>query len=121
MLHRPRLLLLDEPSTGLDPGARRDLWAYLAGIRDADGVTSLLTTHLMEEAEQCDRVAILDRGRLVALGTPSELKAQVGGDVLTMGTREPEKLAAEIGARLGLKAEAFEGRVRLDAARTATS
>jgi ABC-2 type transport system ATP-binding protein len=113
MLHRPRLLLLDEPSTGLDPGGRRDLWTYLASIRDADGVTSLLTTHLMEEAERCDRVAILDRGRLVALGTPTELKAQVGGDVLTLDTREPERLAAEV-ARMGLEATLFEGRVRIE-------
>jgi ABC-2 type transport system ATP-binding protein len=117
MLHRPKLLLLDEPSTGLDPGGRRDLWTYLAGIRDADQVTSLLTTHLMEEAERCDRVAILDRGHVVALGTPAELVAQVGGDVLTLDTREPEKLAAEISARFGAAATVLEGRVRLEQAR----
>ncbi len=116
LLHRPRLLLLDEPSTGLDPGGRRDLWTYLSGIRDADGVTSLLTTHLMEEAERCDRVAILDRGRLVALGTPAELVEEVGGDVLTLDAREPEKLAAEIGARFGVSAAVLEGRVRLEQA-----
>ena len=114
MLHRPKVLLLDEPSTGLDPGGRHDLWTYLAGIRDADGVTSLLTTHLMEEAERCDRVAILDRGRLVAIGAPAELVAEVGGDVLTLDAREPEKLAAEIGARLGLAATVLEGRVRIE-------
>ncbi len=114
MLHRPRLLLLDEPSTGLDPGGRRDLWTYLKGIRETDGVTSLLTTHLMEEAERCDRVLVLDRGRVVALGTPAELVAQVGGDVLTLDAREPEKLAAEIGARFGLPASVLEGRVRLE-------
>jgi ABC-2 type transport system ATP-binding protein len=114
MLHRPRLLLLDEPSTGLDPGGRRDLWTYLAGIRDADGVTSLLTTHLMEEAERCDRVAILDRGRLVALGTPAELVAQVGGDVLTLDAKEPTALAAEIAARLGIEATVLDGRVRIE-------
>jgi ABC-2 type transport system ATP-binding protein len=116
MLHRPKLLLLDEPSTGLDPGGRRDLWTYLAGIRDADGVTSLLTTHLMEEAEKCDRVLILDRGRVVALGTPAELVSQVGVDVLTLDDREPEALAAEIGARLGAKASVLEGRVRIEQA-----
>jgi ABC-2 type transport system ATP-binding protein len=116
MLHRPKLLLLDEPSTGLDPGGRRDLWTYLAGIRDADGVTSLVTTHLMEEAERCDRVLILDRGRVVALGAPAELVAQVGGDVLTLDARAPEALAAEIGARLGLAASVLEGRVRIEQA-----
>lgn len=114
MLHRPRLLLLDEPSTGLDPGGRRDLWTYLAGIRDADGVTSLLTTHLMEEAEKCDRVAILDRGRLVALGTPAELVRDVGGDVLTLDAKEPEALAKEIAARLGIAATVLDGRVRIE-------
>ncbi len=116
MLHRPQMLLLDEPSTGLDPLGRRDLWTYLTEIRHREGVTSLLTTHLMEEAERCDRVAILDRGRLVALGTPAELVAQVGGDVLTLDAREPERLAAEIGARFGLEAKVLEGRLRLEQA-----
>jgi ABC-2 type transport system ATP-binding protein len=114
MLHEPRLLLLDEPSTGLDPGGRRDLWIYLEAVRAESGVTSLLTTHLMEEAERCDRIAILDRGRLVALGTPAELKAQVGGDVLTLGAPEPEALAADIRAQLGVDATVVGGRVRLE-------
>ncbi|HEX5137289.1 MAG TPA: ABC transporter ATP-binding protein [Planctomycetota bacterium] len=114
MLHRPKLLLLDEPSAGLDPGGRRDLWTYLASIRDAEGVTSLVTTHLMEEAERCDRVLILDRGRVVALGTPAELVAQVGGDVLTLDAKDPDALAAEIGTRLGLAATVLEGRVRIE-------
>jgi len=116
MLHRPKLLLLDEPSTGLDPGGRRDLWTYLQAIRDADGVTSLLTTHLMEEAERCDRVLILDRGHVVALGTPAELVAEVGGDVLTLDTCEPDALAAEIPGKLGLSASVLEGRVRIEKA-----
>jgi len=114
MLHRPKLLLLDEPSTGLDPGGRRDLWTYLASIRDAEGVTSLVTTHLMEEAEKCDRVLILDRGHVVALGTPAELVGQVGGDVLTLDAKDPDALAAEIGTSLGLAATVLEGRVRIE-------
>ena len=69
LLHGPELLLLDEPSTGLDPGARIDLWQTLYRLRDQQGVTVLLTTHLMEEAERCDRVAIIDRGKIVALNT----------------------------------------------------
>lgn len=80
LLHGPDVLLLDEPSTGLDPGARIDFWRTLKEM----GKTCLLTTHLMEEAERCDRLAILDRGRIVALGTPEELKASVGGAVLTV-------------------------------------
>src|SRR6266700_2448134 len=74
LLHGPRVLLLDEPTTGLDPGARRDVWQYLQILRDEERVTVLVTTHLMEEAERCDRLAILNEGKLVALGTPFELK-----------------------------------------------
>ena len=114
MLHSPRLLLLDEPSTGLDPGGRRDLWTYLTKVRAEASVTSLVTTHLMEEAERCDRVAILDRGRLVALGSPAGLKAEVGGDVLTLEASDPARLAADIQARFGLDATVIEGRVRLE-------
>ena len=105
LLHEPEVLLLDEPSTGLDPGARLDLWTYLRDV----GVTSLVTTHLMEEAERCDRLAILDAGKLVALGTPDELKATVGGEVITLEAREPEALAKETGG------EVVDGRVRIAA------
>ena len=114
LLHGPRVLLLDEPSTGLDPGGRRDLWTYLRGVRDADGVTALVTTHLMEEAERCDRLAILDRGRLVALGTPDALKAEIGGDVVTLKTRDAEALRDAVKERFGLEAAAVDGTVRLE-------
>ncbi|MCH7726280.1 MAG: ABC transporter ATP-binding protein [Planctomycetes bacterium] len=80
MLHRPRLLLLDEPSTGLDPVARRDLWRQLERLRKESGVTVLLTTHIMEEADDCDRVAILDNGKVIALGTPHELIMGLGAE-----------------------------------------
>src|SRR5213078_2983046 len=71
LMHHPAVLLLDEPTTGLDPGARRDVWQYLTMLRDQEGVTVLVTTHLMEEAERCDRLAILSEGELVAMGTPA--------------------------------------------------
>lgn len=99
LIHSPEVLLLDEPSTGLDPGARRDLWLYLRTLRDQEGVTVLVTTHLMEEAEHCDRLAILNEGRLVALGSPAELKAQIGGDVVALETAGPEP-AAELAGRI---------------------
>lgn len=99
LLHQPRVLLLDEPSTGLDPGARHDLWQYLTGLRHDEGTTILVTTHLMEEAERCDRLGILDRGRIVALGTPDELRSSVGGDCLTIQTPEPGALAGQINSR----------------------
>ncbi len=86
MLHRPQLMLLDEPSTGLDPIARGEVWNYLSEVRRSDGVTVLLTTHLMDEADRCDRVAIMDEGRLVAFDTPAALKERVGGDVITLKT-----------------------------------
>jgi len=113
MLHRPRLLLLDEPSTGLDPGARSDLWAYLNQVREQDGVTIVLTTHLLEEAEKADRIAILNQGRLVALDTPAALRASVGGDSIAIGTAEPAILAAAICQRFACEAEVLGTQVRL--------
>ena len=78
ILHEPRILFLDEPTAGLDPRARRSLWDRIRGLRAASGLTVLLTTHYVEEAEPCDRVAVLDHGRLVALGTPAALKQAAG-------------------------------------------
>lgn len=84
MLHDPDMLLLDEPATGLDPGGRRDLWEQVERLRDTRGVTVILTTHLMDMAERCDRVAILDRGRLVAVNSPDRLKAGIGGHIVSV-------------------------------------
>lgn len=116
MIHRPQLLLLDEPSTGLDPGARADLWAYLTRIRQESGVTIVLTTHLLEEAEKADRIAILHRGALVALDTPNALRSTVGGDTITIETENPGQLTTEMQARLGVSATVVDGRVRLEQA-----
>ena len=110
LLHRPEVLLLDEPSTGLDPGARRDLWDALRGLK---GVTVLLTTHLLEEAERCDRLAILHKGKVVALGEPLALRAEIGGDVVTVRSRDAEKLAAGIREKLGESPQLVDGTVRL--------
>ncbi len=99
LIHSPSVLLLDEPSTGLDPGARLDLWHYLRILRDEQGVTVLVTTHLMEEAEHCDRLAFLNAGSLVALGSPAELKAEIGGDIVQFETADAEA-AAVLGARI---------------------
>ncbi|HEY2893325.1 MAG TPA: ABC transporter ATP-binding protein [Pirellulales bacterium] len=116
MLHDPELLLLDEPSTGLDPGARADLWSYLHQLRDERGVTIALTTHLLEEADKADRIAILHEGRLVALDTPERLRATVGGDSITIETAEPDSLAVDIRARFGIGAQVVDSRVRLEQA-----
>jgi ABC-2 type transport system ATP-binding protein len=114
LLHRPSVLLLDEPTTGLDPGARRDLWQYLQILRDQERVTIIVTTHLMEEAERCDRLAILSHGNLVALGTPAELKQEIGGDVILLDTSAPEALAVRIGARFALAATVLDNQVRIE-------
>ena len=117
LLHSPSLLLLDEPSTGLDPGARRDLWQYLRTLRDEDGISVLVTTHLMEEAEHCDRLAILSAGKLVALGAPSELREQIGGVVVTLSTRsaaEADRLAQLLRARFQVQAAPLGANVRIE-------
>lgn len=114
LLHGPRVLLLDEPTTGLDPGARRDLWQYLRILRDQEHVTVLVTTHLMEEAERCDRLAILNEGKLVALGTPAELKREIGGDVIVLETGEPDSLANRIGTRFNVDVRVVDGQVRIE-------
>ena len=114
LLHHPSLLLLDEPTSGLDPGARRDFWQYLRTLREDQTITILVTTHLMEEAEHCDRLAILNEGKLVGLGTPAELKKEIGGDVLWLDARDGDSLAARVRSRFHLDAQVLEGQVRLE-------
>jgi ABC-2 type transport system ATP-binding protein len=101
MLHRPLLLLLDEPTTGLDIGARHDLWDYLESLRASEGVTVMLTTHTMEEAESCERILLLDEGKTLALDTPEALKAEIGGHVVAAQTNDPVRLQEKIRARFG--------------------
>ncbi|HAI11617.1 MAG TPA: ABC transporter ATP-binding protein [Phycisphaerales bacterium] len=98
MLHQPRLLLLDEPSTGLDPSARREIWQHLSKLRDDLGITILMTTHLMDEAEKCDRLAIVHLGELVAVDTPDSLKQQIGGDVIQIDCQSATELMPELAA-----------------------
>jgi ABC-2 type transport system ATP-binding protein len=117
LIHAPSVLLLDEPSTGLDPGARRDLWQYLRTLRDEEGVSILVTTHLMEEAEHCDRLAILNEGKLVALGSPFELKSAIGGDVVLFETGTEEaaaRLAAGLRERTQVQPVVLGRTVRLE-------
>ena len=115
LLHQPGVLLLDEPTTGLDPGARRDLWQYLQMLRDEERVSVLVTTHLMEEAEHCDRLAILNEGNLVALGTPAELKSEIGGDIVLLeATHDAELLAEHIRARFHVDTTVLEKHVRIE-------
>lgn len=113
LLHRPKLVLLDEPTTGLDPGARLDLWSYLEQARREDGMSIVITTHLMEDADRCDRLLFLDQGRAVAEGTPDELRAEIGGDVITVHAGDVEELAADVGTRFEKQAEIVDGALRI--------
>lgn len=114
LMHRPSVLLLDEPTTGLDPGARRDLWQYLHILREQENVTVLVTTHLMEEAERCDRLAILSLGKLVALGKPAALRSEIGGDVILLEADDPAALATKIKKRFNLMPTVLDDKVRLE-------
>ena len=114
LLHHPEVLLLDEPTTGLDPGARRDLWQYLQILRDQERVSVIVTTHLMEEAERCDRLAILNEGNLVALGTPEALTREIGGDVILLEARDPQSLAERIRNKFHVDATVMDKQVRLE-------
>ncbi len=110
-LHKPKLLLLDEPNTGLDPGARRSFRTYLASLQET---TVILTTHILDDAEACDRVGILNEGKLVAIGTPDELKAQVSGDIVIVDSPGPEQLAPKISQRFGYTTTSIEGLLRIE-------
>ena len=114
LLSEPRILILDEPSTGLDPGARRDLWDYVLGLREKQGTTVLVTTHLMDEAERCDRLAILDRGRIVAVDSPDALRRKIGGDVLTIRSNDTTALRDALERRWGVSGNCVDGCVRLE-------
>jgi ABC-2 type transport system ATP-binding protein len=114
LLPSPSILLLDEPSTGLDPTARRDFWEMLETVRRADGVTILLTTHLMDEAEQCDQLALLDNGKLIAQDTPSALKSRLGGRIITLGSSDPDYLQSCLTNQLGLSPRRMSNTLRLE-------
>ncbi len=96
LLHDPELLVLDEPTQGLDPGFFQTFWREIRALRDGRGMSVLLTTHDPLEAEQCDRLAVLDAGKIIAKGTPDQLKAMIGGDVITLASDRPSELAAAV-------------------------
>jgi ABC-2 type transport system ATP-binding protein len=116
LLHRPRVLLMDEASTGLDPAARRDLSRHVEELRAQDGVTILLTTHILEEAGRCDRLILLHQGRIVAAGSPGGLCARIGGDVVVLQANADyaQPLATQIEQRFAVHAVALDGQVRVE-------
>jgi ABC-2 type transport system ATP-binding protein len=114
LLHRPQVLLMDEASTGLDPAARRDLSRHVESLRDKEGVTILLTTHILEEAGRCDRLVLLHQGRIVAAGSPGELRGRIGGDVVVLEAGDMQSLAAGIAERFGVQPSILDGQVRVE-------
>jgi len=114
LVHRPRVLFLDEPTTGLDAPSRRALWSYLRDVRAANGTTIVLTSHYLEEAEQADRICVIDAGRIVATGSPSELTAALASEWLEVDAADRHELRAEL-ARLG-REPTRDGPFRLDVA-----
>lgn len=114
ILHTPELLILDEPSTGLDPAVRLELWNYLDQLRKTESVTVLLTTHFMEEAERCDRLAILDHGKVVAVGPPERMKRDVGGEVLDIRSHSADTLSESLKREFGVNARVLNGSLRVE-------
>jgi ABC-2 type transport system ATP-binding protein len=111
LMHSPRVLFLDEPTIGLDPQSRSAIWRYLRALQESEGTTIFMTTHYMDEAELCDRIAIIDRGEIVVLDTPDALKASVGADRVVLGTADDAAAIASLRDRFGIEATMAEGSV----------
>ncbi len=113
LLHRPRLLIMDEPTTGLDPSARSDVWNYIRQLQQTTGMTVFMTTHLLEEADHADRIAILHEGELVALDKPEALRRELGGDVITITASDPEVLLKKLEEDDELSPRLIDGVIRI--------
>ncbi|HEY3019217.1 MAG TPA: ATP-binding cassette domain-containing protein [Solirubrobacteraceae bacterium] len=110
-LHSPRVLFLDEPTIGLDPQTRHHIWTYIRELKRREDITIFLTTHYMDEAEYCDRIAIMDHGRIIVIDTPAALKASVGTDRVQIQTDDDAAAIAALQERFGLEATVAEGQV----------
>jgi ABC-2 type transport system ATP-binding protein len=111
LMHSPRVLFLDEPTIGLDPQTRRSIWTYIRELKEREEITIFMTTHYMDEAEWCDRIAIMDHGQIVALDAPETLKAGVGTDRVTIHTDDDDATIAGLAERFGIEARKSEGAV----------
>jgi ABC-2 type transport system ATP-binding protein len=111
LMHSPRVLFLDEPTIGLDPQTRRSIWTYIRELKEREEITIFMTTHYMDEAEWCDRIAIMDHGQIVALDSPETLKAGVGTDRVTIHTDDDESAIAALAEQFGIEAKISEGAV----------
>jgi ABC-2 type transport system ATP-binding protein len=110
-MHSPRVLFLDEPTIGLDPQTRSSIWRYIRQLKEAEEITIFMTTHYMDEAEFCDRIAIMDQGEIVALDTPAALKAGVGADRVRIQTEDDEAAIAALADHFGIEARTSENAV----------
>jgi len=113
LMHSPRVLFLDEPTIGLDPQTRRSIWTYIRELKESEEITIFMTTHYMDEAEWCERIAIMDHGEIVALDDPQALKAQVGTDRVTIHTDDDDAAIAALAERFGIEARIAEGAVTI--------
>ncbi len=111
LLHSPRVLFLDEPTVGLDPQTRKSIWSYIHELRTQEDITIFLTTHYMDEAENCDRIAIMNQGEIVVLDTPEALKASVGKDRVQIQTDDDTAAIAVLRDRFGIEAAVLNGAV----------
>jgi len=116
LLHRPSVILMDEASTGLDPGARRELWQYILELREQEGVTVLLTSHILDEADKCDRLVLLHEGKVVSEGSPAQLKAKIGGDVVILEAGDPVALGKQIESHFHVRPLSVDGTLRVEIA-----
>jgi ABC-2 type transport system ATP-binding protein len=111
LMHSPRVLFLDEPTIGLDPQTRRSIWDYIRELKVSEEITIFMTTHYMDEAEWCDRIAIMDHGQIVALDAPEQLKAQIGADRISINTDDDQAAISALRERFGIEARIAEGAV----------
>src|SRR3989337_1237734 len=117
LLHYPRVLFLDEPTIGLDPQTRNTIWDFIGALRKKEKITVFMTTHYMEEAENCDRIAIMDHGRIIAEGSPSRLKAMVQGDIIRLVTADNQRAVQEIQKTFNITAREENGGLSLETER----
>jgi ABC-2 type transport system ATP-binding protein len=111
LLHAPRVLFLDEPTVGLDPQTRSSIWEYINDLKQREDITIFLTTHYMDEAEHCDRIAIIDHGKIVAIDTPENLKASIGKDRVQISTSDDQAAIADLKEQFDLEASVHDGLV----------
>jgi len=114
LIHYPKILFLDEPTLGLDPQTRAHIWEYILKLRETQQMTIFMTTHYMNEAEYCDRIAIIDQGKIIALDTPKRLKKKVGGDIIRLKSRERNELKAEIKEKYHIKVKGKEENLQIE-------